>query len=305
MEKCIQGLAITRTCCKAKAKDLSSKAKDTKIVLQDSLRTRPRPRTNITEHLPKCIPFHQEHQFTTAVSSANDSFRLQSTIKASRLAAIVMLKTWKQQQHTKYYATEVSLTTDQTTKLTIYTSFLRQKFTLWFHNCVSEFAFTLDALPSVLWHCWQGIRNSIQLVKNWWVRCWCGYLSGAERSVNVLLNFNSWCYCDPIISCVIKIQTGLTFLVPAYTGFPQTEAVKRVSVYMLSEFQIYNTCTIFLLFNFKNTYWNYSSWRVDYILRCTLAECRQGELAILWTWLICYAHNHFKKSLPKICFKIT
>ena len=38
---------------KAKAKDLSSKAKakakDMKIVLKDSLRTRPRPRTNITE----------------------------------------------------------------------------------------------------------------------------------------------------------------------------------------------------------------------------------------------------------------
>ena len=43
----------TRTCCKAKAKDLSfkakAKAKDMKIVLKDSLRTRPRPRTNITE----------------------------------------------------------------------------------------------------------------------------------------------------------------------------------------------------------------------------------------------------------------
>ena len=47
----------TRTCCKAKAKDLSfkakdlsfkAKAKDMKIVLKDSLRTRPRPRTNIT-----------------------------------------------------------------------------------------------------------------------------------------------------------------------------------------------------------------------------------------------------------------
>ena len=48
----------TRTCCKAKAKakDLSfkakAKAKDMKIVLKDSLRTRPKPRTNITERLP-------------------------------------------------------------------------------------------------------------------------------------------------------------------------------------------------------------------------------------------------------------
>ena len=59
----------SRTCCKAKAKakdltvkakakakDLSSKAKakakDMKIVLKDSLRTRPRPRTNITAPQP-------------------------------------------------------------------------------------------------------------------------------------------------------------------------------------------------------------------------------------------------------------
>jgi len=34
----------------------------------------------------------------------------------------------------------------------------------------------------------------------------------------------------PIISCLIKIQIGLTFLVPAYPGCPGKEAVKRVSV---------------------------------------------------------------------------
>jgi len=34
-------------------------------------------------------------------------------------------------------------------------------------------------LPSVLWHCWLGIRKSIRAVKNWVIRCWCGYLSGA------------------------------------------------------------------------------------------------------------------------------
>jgi len=33
----------------------------------------------------------------------------------------------------------------------------------------------------------------------------------------------------PIMSCFIKIQTGLTFLVPAYTGFRRKEVVKRVS----------------------------------------------------------------------------
>ena len=54
----------TRTCCKAKAKDLtfkakakdlSSKAKDMKIVLKDSLRTR--PRTNITANRKSYMSF--------------------------------------------------------------------------------------------------------------------------------------------------------------------------------------------------------------------------------------------------------
>jgi len=35
----------------------------------------------------------------------------------------------------------------------------------------------------------------------------------------------------PIISCVIDIQNDLTFLMPAYPGYPGKEADKRVSVY--------------------------------------------------------------------------
>jgi len=30
----------------------------------------------------------------------------------------------------------------------------------------------------------------------------------------------SWCHCQPITSCFIKIQIGLTYLVPAYPGCP-------------------------------------------------------------------------------------
>jgi len=33
-------------------------------------------------------------------------------------------------------------------------------------------------MHSMLWHCWFGVRKSIQPVKNWLTRCWCGYLSG-------------------------------------------------------------------------------------------------------------------------------
>ena len=34
--------------------------------------------------------------------------------------------------------------------------------------------------PSVLWRCWLGSRKGIRPVKNWVVRCWRGYLSGAR-----------------------------------------------------------------------------------------------------------------------------
>jgi len=37
--------------------------------------------------------------------------------------------------------------------------------------------------------------------------------------------WSSWCHCHPIISCFIKIQIGLTFLLPAYPGCLGKEAV--------------------------------------------------------------------------------
>jgi len=35
----------------------------------------------------------------------------------------------------------------------------------------------LSILPSLLWHCWLGIRKSIRPVKTWVMRWWRGYLS--------------------------------------------------------------------------------------------------------------------------------
>ena len=35
-------------------------------------------------------------------------------------------------------------------------------------------------VPSVLWRCWLGGRKGIRPVKNWVLRCWRGYLSGAR-----------------------------------------------------------------------------------------------------------------------------
>jgi len=45
----------------------------------------------------------------------------------------------------------------------------------------------------------------------------------------------SRCHYHPIISCSIKIQTGLTFRVPAYPGCPGKETVKRESVYLTTK----------------------------------------------------------------------
>jgi len=53
-------------------------------------------------------------------------------------------------------------------------------------------------LPSVLRHCWSGIRHSIQPVKTeWW---------GV-----VVVIWYGWCHYHPIVSCFIKIQNGFTF----------------------------------------------------------------------------------------------
>ena len=50
-----------------------------------------------------------------------------------------------------------------------------------------------------------------------------------EQGGNDLHIWSSSRHCDPIISCFIKIQTGLTFLMLAYPGCPGIEAVKWVS----------------------------------------------------------------------------
>ena len=57
--------------------------------------------------------------------------------------------------------------------------------------------------------------------KSWVMRCYCGYLSGARCRW-----WCSWCHCHPVISCLIKIQIGLTFPVRAYLSCPGKEAIK-------------------------------------------------------------------------------
>jgi len=52
----------------------------------------------------------------------------------------------------------------------------------------------------------------------------------AWSHVQMISIWSSYCHCYPIVSCFIKIQFVLTFLVPAYPGCLGKEAAKRVSV---------------------------------------------------------------------------
>jgi len=78
-----------------------------------------------------------------------------------------------------------------------------------YHCCCNE-----QNKPSVLWHnCWLRVRKSIRLVKN----------EGWGASDLQFCTWSSWCNCHSIVTCFIKIQTGLTFLMPAYAGCPGEE----------------------------------------------------------------------------------
>jgi len=69
-------------------------------------------------------------------------------------------------------------------------------------------------LPSVLWCCWLGVRKSIWPVK---IERWgTGLVISVWSEVQVICISSCWCHCHPSISCFIKIQIVLTFLVPAY-----------------------------------------------------------------------------------------
>jgi len=83
-----------------------------------------------------------------------------------------------------------------------------------------------NVLPSVLWNCWLGIGKNIRLLKKvtQWVLAWFSLWSEMQMI--------SICHYHPVISCFIKIQNGLTFLVQGFPDCPGKEAIKRQSVCM-------------------------------------------------------------------------
>jgi len=83
-------------------------------------------------------------------------------------------------------------------------------------------------LPSVLWHCWKRIWP----VKNWVMtdEVLAALSVSVWGKVQMICVWSIWGYCHPIVSCFIKIEIGLTFLVPAYPGCRGKEAAKQMSV---------------------------------------------------------------------------
>jgi len=79
-------------------------------------------------------------------------------------------------------------------------------------NCSQSnyiFCIYVISVPSVHWHCWLGVRKSIRPVKNWVMRCWCGYLSGARCRLFAYGPADATASQNPIISCLIKSRLVL------------------------------------------------------------------------------------------------
>ena len=83
-------------------------------------------------------------------------------------------------------------------------------------------------LPSVLWHCWLGVRKSIRHIKiEWWG---VGVVICVEQGADCLhmVQLVPLPSQNPTVSCLVQIQTGFTFPVLAYRGCPGKQAIKRV-----------------------------------------------------------------------------
>ena len=61
----------------------------------------------------------------------------------------------------------------------------------------------INYMPSVLSHCWFGIRKSIQPVKKWVMRCWCCYVSAVRCRLFAYGPAAATASLYPIISCLI------------------------------------------------------------------------------------------------------
>jgi len=60
------------------------------------------------------------------------------------------------------------------------------------------------------------------------IGCRCGYLSETRCKLFAYGPADATAIPNPIMSCLIQIQTGFTFVVPTYPGCPGKETAKQV-----------------------------------------------------------------------------
>jgi len=95
-------------------------------------------------------------------------------------------------------------------------------------NCQLSIKLLFQSLPSVFWHCWLGVRNSIRPVKNWVMRCWHGYLPGARCKWFAYGSADTTAI--PSFPASSKSRLVISFLLLAYPCCPGKDAIKWVSV---------------------------------------------------------------------------
>ena len=137
---------------------------------------------------------------------------------------------------------------------------------LWMENRAESKAENSACVISVPLTLLVGARKSIRPVKNWvnevleWLSLW--------SKVQMICLWSSWCHCHPIISCFIKIQIGLTFLLPAYWSCPGKETIKWATAsYIHPSVLTENSFVIHIYYLFLNKTLNY---RITYCLHQVL-----------------------------------
>jgi len=92
--------------------------------------------------------------------------------------------------------------------------------TRWIH------AFVMSVYsPCSVWHCW---LEEHPACKNWLMRCWCSYLSGARGRSFAYGPADASASTHPHNLLPHLNPDWFIFLVPAYPGCPGKKAVKRV-----------------------------------------------------------------------------
>jgi len=110
--------------------------------------------------------------------------------------------------------------------------------------------------------------------KNWVMRCFYSYLSGARCNLLARGSVNATASKKPVISCLHNIQNGFTFLVPAYSGCPGKEASNWVfCLFLFLESKLFfldciNWCSIITVCSCSN--WSMS---LGFVLFFRDAEC--------------------------------